>query len=202
MTSLNIVQARQDATSFLLQSEQHTIAGRPAQDRNCKALSKQELSNLSIYSIPSFLENSNILPPDSPLDAYSILKLEPLQTLHLGIPRVIKICTSNCLLSEKHRKPVNATSRTVKSVRSSIPQTCNNILAAIERDYCASGLHVDFSTSETGSHLNEIFTEDGLRGMLEAKDVRALDMVFPFIGAHIDGCCSEALSAPITSVKV
>ena len=42
------VQARQDATSFLLQSEQHAIAGRPAQARNCKALSKQKTSNLSI----------------------------------------------------------------------------------------------------------------------------------------------------------
>ena len=36
--------------------------------------------------------------------------------------------------------------------------------------------------------------------MLEAKDFRALAMVFPFIGAHIDGRCSEASSAPITSV--
>jgi len=51
----------------------------------------------------------------------------------------------------------------------------------MERDSHARGLHIDFSSNEKGPAINGISTNDGLRGMLEAKDYRTLDMVFPFI---------------------
>ena len=62
----------------------------------------------------------------------------------------------------------------------------NAILAEIEKNYSATGLHVDFSKKEKTAQLNGFFLRDGVRGMLEGKNYRAIDLVFPFIAAFVD----------------
>ena len=134
---------------------------------------------------------------------YSIFSFEPLHNLFLGISKLIKKSGAHRLNSETLMTTKGAKSersRPFKTARKSILAGANAILAGIERDYYAPGLHVDLSKGDKGQYLNGIYTDEGLRGMLEAKDFRAFDMVFPFIGAFIDRCCDEAHSAPVTSI--
>lgn len=45
-----------------------------------------------------------------------------------------------------------------------------------------------------------MFNDDGLAGMLEAADIKNLEMISPFIGALLDSICSQCDTFPITEV--
>lgn len=49
-----------------------------------------------------------------------------------------------------------------------------------------SGVKVDFSELEGTSQRNGLFLSSGLRGMLEGKDYRILDMIFQFVCGYVD----------------
>ena len=79
----------------------------------------------------------------------------------------------------------------INSKKTAILRGCNSLLRVIEKDSGISRIHVDFSTKEASSRLNGLFMDNGIRGMLEGKDYRNLDFVFPFVAAYIDrfiGC--------------
>ena len=62
------------------------------------------------------------------------------------------------------------------------------------------GLDLDFGSADGRAGLNGVFEEDGIVGMLEARDFRNIDQVSPFIGAILDRLCGETMSAPCTTV--
>lgn len=59
---------------------------------------------------------------------------------------------------------------------------------------------VDFSTVDTSSKLNRLFTGTGLSGMLEGKDYLTFDMVFSFIACFIERATGLFEQAPMTSL--
>lgn len=151
---------------------------------------KDHLKAYSIAPWKSFLEELQSEYPSFISNSfYDIFTFEPLHNLHLGISKLLKNCTYN-LVSSKYPAKFS-TSKTAKqsaicSKKTAILSGCNTLLRAIERDSGVSGLHVDFSGKDASSCLNGIFLQTGLRGMLEGKDYRRLDTVFPFVAAFID----------------
>ena len=151
---------------------------------------KDHLKAFSIAPWKSFLEELQIeYPSFIPNSLYDIFTFEPLHNLHLGISKLLKNCTFNLISSNypaMFSTNKNAKPSVIRSKKTSILSGCNTLLRAIERDSGVSGLHVDFSGKDASSRLNGIFLQTGLRGMLEGKDYRRLDTVFPFVAAFID----------------
>lgn len=163
----------------------------------------RDLSMISIYSQSSFLEDCPLVPKIPCFDFYKLFRFELLHNFHLGISKLLKICIIYRLQSEElftRTGSTNNTPRKFKAVQLSILRGINSLLATLERDYFVPGLTIDFSTSELGQQLNGLFLEHGLRGMLEGRHFKSLDMVFPFIGAFIDFCCDEVNEAPLTTL--
>lgn len=158
------------------------------------------LKSYSLSKWPSFLEEMMGRGGKSG-DVYSIFTFEPLHNLHLGISKLVKECTMSYLSSdrlmtgggEKGRKPF------VK-VRTRILRGCNALLATIEREGEVPGVRIDFGKVCGTSGLDGIFTKNGLKGMLEGRDYKGLDKVFPFVAAFIDRCTGHERTAPMTRV--
>ena len=86
-----------------------------------------------------------------------------------------------------------------KTVRTSILTGPNRMLAHIERSSYMKGLHTDFSNGGKGDVGNGLYNQKGeLMGMLEARNYRSIDMVFPLIGMLVDRYSSGDESASVT----
>eukprot|EP00737_Agarophyton_chilense_P001689 gb/GEZJ01001895.1/.p3 GENE.gb/GEZJ01001895.1/~~gb/GEZJ01001895.1/.p3 ORF type:complete len:178 (+),score=19.70 gb/GEZJ01001895.1/:2858-3391(+) len=131
-----------------------------------------------------------------------MFSFEPLHNFHLGISKLIKLAIIERLKSKDKLSNFGPSSSTssFKNIGTSLFKDANNILVDIELHFPAPGLHIDFSTAEKGNSLNGFFTPDGIKGMVEPKEYRALDVVFPFIGAFFDRCCDKVDTAPIPSI--
>ena len=77
---------------------------------------------------------------------------------------------------------------------------CNDLLALYQKESYVKDMQFNYTSTEKGNRVNGIFTNDGLRGMLEAKNYKAIDMVFPFVAAFIDRCSGDEESHPVTKV--
>ena len=147
--------------------------------------SENLLKQESLSPLPSFLEvivqrYPSFLPPS----LYEIFTYEPLHNLHLGISKLLKTLTFDLVGSEKIVSFIsakNSNKAKFASKRTPILRACNSLLRAIEEDSTTTSIHVDFSTKETSSALNGLFLESGIRGMLEGKDYRNLDYIFPLL---------------------
>ena len=64
------------------------------------------------------------------------------------------------------------------------------------------GMKVDLSKHEGSAQLNGIFLPTGLRGMVEGKDYRVLDIVFPFVFGYADIWLGSQDEAPLTRIHV
>lgn len=62
----------------------------------------------------------------------------------------------------------------------------NNLLRGYQRDFHASYIRIDISSSKKTAQLNGFFTPVGVEGMVEEMDYRTGDNLFPFIPALID----------------
>ncbi len=85
----------------------------------------------------------------------------------------------------------------IHTKKTAILRACNSLLRAIEEDSDIPNLHLDFSTKEASSTLNGLFLNNGIRGMLEGKDYRNLDYVYPFVMAYVDritNCINNGLT--------
>ena len=153
----------------------------------------------SLSSIPSFLETTPLLPHHNGIDLYSIFSFEPLHNLHLGISKDIKRMIFERLSTEDLQ---DARGNLFKFIRKSVVQWANAFLALLEKEYPTSCLHVEFSKAKTSTRLDGLFVEDRVRGMLEGKDYKTVDMIFPFIAAFIDRACGEVSNGPVTTVSV
>ena len=177
-----------------MQDEEGLRKGR-GEEVSALDFSENLLKQESLSPLPSFLEfivqrYPSFLPPS----LYEIFTYEPLHNLHLGISKLLKTLTFELVGSEKTVSFIsakNSNKAKFSSKRTPILRACNSLLRAIEEDSTTTSIHVDFSTKETSSALNGLFLESGIRGMLEGKDYRNLDYVFPFVAAFIDrvtGC--------------
>ena len=90
----------------------------------------------------------------------------------------------------------------IEVVKEKILRGVNDILHIIDKQYYAPNMKVDFSKPEKSNRLNGFYLEDGIRGMLEAKDFQRLEMVFPFAAAFIDRMCDDTEQHPITDICV
>ena len=166
---------------------------------------KELLNSKSLAPWPSFLEDLKTSNPFFiPIDIYELFTYEPLHNLHLGISKLLKQCTYYYVTS-KHKVSFQHirknTKMTISSKKSAIMRGCNNYLRAIQSDSGISSLRVDFSSKNASVTLNGLFLETGIRGMLEGKDYRNVDFVFPFIAAFIDRITQET-KADLTSIHV
>lgn len=76
----------------------------------------------------------------------------------------------------------------------------NSIFAALERHLLLPGLGIDFSQRESSLKLNGILLNGGARRILEGKECRAIDMVFPILCGFIDHVTGYAKSPKMTKV--
>ena len=149
-----------------------------------------ELKHWSLAQWTSFLEDLHDAFPDFIVDdVYSIFTFEPLHNLHLGTSKMLKLLfflllSSNLLVCFPHMKGKRNVS--INSKRAAILRACNSLLKVLEEDCDISNLHVDFSVKEASTTLNGLFLETGVKGMLEGKDYKQLDYVFPFVMAFVD----------------
>lgn len=164
----------------------------------CDNILKKE----SVYPLPSFLEViMEQYPSFLPSSMYEILTFEPLHNLHLGISKLLKTMTFELIGSDKPVRFLGTSKKgRVKFCSKRVPvlRACNSLLRAMQDDCTTRSIHIDFSTKEASSALNGIFLQTGIRGMLEGKDYRNLDYVFPFVAAFVDrisGCEEGGITA-------
>lgn len=75
-----------------------------------------------------------------------------------------------------------------------------SLLAAIDWDAVFPELHVDFSSRGCSMTLNRFSVNSGVRGMLEWKDYRAVDMVLSIVGGYIDCAIGFEIGTRLTAV--
>ena len=158
-----------------------------------------EFNNYSLSSWSSFLENSNLVPSTVIDDLYSIYTYEPLHNIHLGLSVRLKDVLTHYLGTSKS-VTINGRLRTYCSLRHTVLKGCNSLLRSIQDLYTMPGIRYDFSKKECSTALNGIYTNTGLRGMLEGKDYKVLDTIFPIVFAYVDTWLSDNDSAPLTEV--
>jgi hypothetical protein len=62
------------------------------------------------------------------------------------------------------------------------------------------GARINFSTAKSSENLGGLWTKNGLASMLQAKDMRSVTTVLPFVAALVDRMCGEEVVAPTTRV--
>jgi len=169
----------------MIQDASLPSASSAVQDKALKVMKELYLSPVNSFLEHMYLHHRSLMLSD----VYSIFTFESLHNLHLGTSKMLKSCFSEYLYTTDvitfpagpRRKQ-----RVMSSQRSNILKSFNAILAEIEKNYPATGLHVDFSKKEKSAQMNGFYLRDGVRGMLEGKNYRAVDMVFPFLAAFFD----------------
>lgn len=150
------------------------------------------LKDMSMSGYPSFLECSSLVINDEEHNMYNLFGFEPMHAFDLGISKELKKCVFRRLGSEKLViNGVERKGRTFKTSRTAILRACNEMLKRIDIQSPVPGSVVDFSSKDSSNALNGLFTSDGVCGMLEAKNYRHVDYVFPFVAAFIDRICGE-----------
>lgn len=186
---------RTKINNWIKRQDEEGVQKGTGEELSALEFSENLLKQESLSALPSFIEviiqrYPSFLPPS----LYEIFTYEPLHNLHLGISKLLKTLTFELVGSEKivsFRSAKKSSKAKFSSKRTAILRACNSLLRAIEKDCTTTSMHIDFSTKETSSALNGFFLESGIRGMLEGKDYRNLDYVFPFVAAFIDrvtGC--------------
>ena len=189
------IQSKFGATKTRAQNEKHDNTMSDTEQ------SIEILKQLFLSPKPSFLEDIiQEYPHFIPMNMYDIFTYEPLHNLHLGISKMLKTLTYELIGSSKVVAFPNSKLKgesKICSHKTAILRACNSLLRAVQMDSSTTSMKVDFSTKETSSRLNGIFLETGVRGMLEGKDYRTLDYVFPFVAAFVDritGCKKNGIT--------
>jgi len=155
----------------------------------------------SLSTCTSYFERSKLLLQNRISNVYIIMGFEPMHNFDLGMSKEMKNAIFNRLGSEDLYIRLNGgRSRTFKSCRTSILKGVNDMLKEIQTNSYVSNLYVDFSSKQSSSTLNGLFSSDGLIGMLEATNMRTVDYVFPFVSMFIDRVCGERWG-PLTTIS-
>jgi Plavaka transposase len=164
------------------------------------------LGSLSLASVPPFIRrwpfvdgNVHLL-----LDFHRCFGFERMHNLHLGVGRTI--CS---VISERLAEGDSVSTQLVASrgeprkfasIRVAVLSATNNLLALTQSTSPMPGARMDFSTAKSSEKLDSLWTKTGLVGMLQAKDMRSVTTVLPFIAALVDRMCGEEAVAPTTRV--
>lgn len=163
-----------------------------------------KFNNLSMHPLVPVLSDFPFSGIDPCVDTYAIFTVGPMHTCWLGISKTLKECATVRLedrtLSSNAIKSSSGAPRMFFSIRRTILRILNSFLSNVEHISVGYDLHVDFSKHSCSGTISGLFTDSGIAGMLEASDLKSVDMVSPFLGAIIDRCCGEVEGAPITKV--
>ena len=141
------------------------------------------------------------------LDPYRIMRVDVMHTLPLGLQKEMLNLASKRLKSEHLHTTAFRTQtgkvKMFKTVRRTILSAANNHLRRIEEEAPSVGLHVDFARGKAVTATDGLFAENGIASMLEAKDLKNVAQVMPFLGAVMDRLCgAERNGFPVTYVFV
>ena len=173
--------------------------------KQCNAI----LFEHSLVEFFPFLHGFPFIGLDPVLDMLAIFSFEPLHNLHLGISKLLKQCMADRLQSTVLEtsaipsKGGKCRTSSFRSVRMKILASVSKLLSHIQRYSPIIGVRVDFSKSGSNGQEKGLYGPDGtLIGMLEGKDYRSIDMVFPFVGMMVDRACGEVGTAVTTRLFV
>ncbi|MEM9680054.1 MAG: hypothetical protein AAF901_06990 [Bacteroidota bacterium] len=138
------------------------------------------------------------------LDIYNIYSVEPMHLFHLGISKMLKICATDRLKSlalETYNMTKNrGYSIPFQSIRTVVIKQLNYFIEEVCNNADTMRIEGNFRRDDGKSGLNGLFKDEGLVGMIEAKAMKNIDKVSPFLGAIIDRCCNEEEKSPVTRV--
>ena len=157
------------------------------------------LKAMSILEVESLFESSCLIMDEGGVDLYDCLCFEPMHNVQLGTSKTCKSCIFLRLGRDDKFITVNGRKKMFKSIRRSVLKSVNEILSRMQVESYVPDFRVDFSSKESSTDLNGLYTNDGLVGMLEAKNFKCLDTIFPFVCAFIDRVCQEGWG-PLTSI--
>lgn len=125
-------------------------------------------------------------------NVYQLIVFETMHVFNPEISREVKKCPFRRLRSEKLllREPIR-TRQTYGLKRTATLPACNEMLKRVQREWHVFGQPVDYSSNDSSNALNGLITSEGICGMLEAKNFRHIDSVFPFVVAFIGRTCGE-----------
>lgn len=113
------------------------------------------------------------VPISNTHSVHHLFGLERRHSPDLEISEELKRCISywheNRTLLLRSRKRKRMTFYSVKTV---VPQACNNILKQIQQAAHKSGLLIEFSSSYGSKAFIEVFTKDGICETLDARHLR------------------------------
>ena len=159
---------------------------------NIKERIKEVLGAESMLACKSFFESAPFVINNQVCNVYELFGFEAMHVLDLGISKEMKKCVFRRLGSEQiFVNNGKMKGKTLKQLRMAILKACNEMLKRIEMESYVPGCHVDFSSKDGSNALNGLFTNEGICGMLEAKNYREVDYVFPFVAAFIDRVCGD-----------
>jgi hypothetical protein len=160
--------------------------------RQIRNEAKELLGSLSLSSVPPFIRrwpfvDGKVHPL---LDFHRCFGFERMHNLHLGVGRTI------CLMISERLAEGNSVSTQL------VLSAANNLLALTQSTSPTPGARIDFSTAKGSEKLDGLWTKTGLVGMLQAKDMKSVTTVLPFVAALVDRMCGEEAAAPTTRVVV
>lgn len=137
------------------------------------------------------------------LDLYRILRCDMMHTLPLGILKTLVTLVTKRLRSTSLTAALfldaKGRPRTYLSARKQILSACNHYLKRLSVESPAVDFHVDFSKGHPTGRLDGLFADQGIAAMLEAKDMKNVQQVLPFVGALLDRLCySEAATGNLS----
>ena len=188
----------------LLSASDGIRVNRPAASRALKDRAKKKLDDISVQPIIPVLSQFPFVGATPYLDIYGLFSVEPMHVFHLGVSRMIKDAATDRLrcneLRTDHYRTVDRRMRSFPSIRPAILRQVNAFVDEVSRksDGTPIGLYIKNVDGRPG--LNGMYTDEGLTGMLEAADIKKLDMISPFIGGIFDRVCGESETCPITTV--
>lgn len=137
------------------------------------------------------------------MNVYNIFAFEPLYDLHICISKLLKECKYKFHGSDTavtNHGGLEWRWKPVSRMRASILFGVSSPLAATERQAGISGLYLNCSSKSCSMQCNGFFLNSGVRGMLEGKDCRAVDIIFLFIGASTDRAAAFQSSVEMAGV--
>ena len=160
----------------------------------------QQEERYSLQRYDCLLESSKLVSSSSVHGLYRAFGFECLHNLHLGISKTLKQCIMEFL--GMRRKARGGQVTVVTSVPSQIQAVrfMNDYIAAQQKHYPLPGVHLDFSDQNVDGREDGIIAPSGVCGMIQAKQMFHLELVFPFACACLDMVYEQSESR-ITDVQ-
>jgi len=150
----------------------------------------------SVHKWVSFLERSPLVLPCHIHGLYQCFGFEMLHNFDLGVSRTLKAICQDFFanLTPTHTIPRHAGGRLY------ISKVMNDYLAEVDMFFPIPGMNVSISKEQSNGRRDGLFAPHGLRGMLEGKYFRNLDIVFPMLCSTMDKLFGKGDEAPFTKI--